>query len=143
MPPFHTLVDLLGHLTTPVNELFDAYTGARVVEFGQPAEFLLTRPMHHTDFLEEHRVYVNFIAQHPELAHDNDFKYDYQRFTTGFDEITNAVSAQERMMLIQDVKVRLGKVCTHLNDIDPAADIDMAPLNGGRDAEEAELVVVQ
>jgi hypothetical protein len=57
------------------------------------------------------------------------------------------------MTLIQDVKTRLTKVCTYLNDIDPAADIDMGPLNGegeeeaeGRGADEAEgeaVVVAQ
>ena len=39
------------------------------------------------------------------------------------------------MTLIQDVKKRLTKVCTYLNDIDPAADIDMGPLNGGVEEE--------
>lgn len=140
MPPFPALVDLIGHLTTPVNELFDTYTAARAAEFEQPEAFLLDRPVHHIDFLEEHLVYVNFIAQHPELRHNHDFKYDYQRFATGFDEIARATSIQERMTLIHDVKTRLIKVCTYLNDIDPAVDIDMTPLNGGEnnEAEEAE-----
>ena len=128
MPPFATLVDLLSHLTTPVNELFEAYTKSRVTEFGQPESFLIAHPTHHNDFLKEYRIYVNFIAQHPELTNDTVFKYDYQRFTTGFDEIANATS-EDRMALIHDVKQRLGKVCTHLNDIDPAADINMEPLN--------------
>ena len=131
MPPFPALVDLIGHLTTPVHELFDTYTTARAAEFEQTKDFLLDRPVHHIDFLEENLVYVNFIAQHPELSHNHDFKYDYQRFATGFDEITRATSIQERMTLIQDVKKRLTKVCTYLNDIDPAANIDMTPLNGG------------
>ena len=137
MPPFHALVDLIGHLTTPVNELFDTYTAARAAEFDQPEAFLLDRPVHHIDFLEEHLVYVNFIAQHPELSHDHDFKYDYKRFANGFDEIARATSVQERMTLIQDVKKRLTKVCAYLNDIDPAADIDMGPLNGGGEEEAA------
>ena len=138
MPPFPALVDLIGYLTTPINELFDTYTSARAAEFEQTKAFLLDRPVHHIDFLEEHLVYVNFIAQHPELSHNHDFKYDYQRFATGFDEIARATSVQERMKLIQDVKTRLTKVCTYLNDIDPAADIDMAPLNGGGEEEAAE-----
>ena len=141
MPPFPALVDLIGHLTTPVNELFDTYTTARAAEFDQPKAFLLDRPVHHIDFLEEHLVYVNFIAQHPELSHNHDFKYDYQRFANGFDEIARATSVKERMTLIQDVKKRLTKVCTYLNDIDPAADIDMGPLKGGGETEgEAEVV---
>ena len=138
MPPFPALVDLIGHLTTPVNELFDTYTAARAAEFDQPEAFLLDRPVHHIDFLEEHLVYVNFIAQHPELSHDHDFKYDYKRFANGFDEIARATSVQERMKLIQDVKKRLTKVCAYLNDIDPAADIDMGPLNGGEEEAAAE-----
>ena len=135
MPPFPALVDLIGHLTTPTHELFDTYTTARAAEFEQTKDFLLDRPVHHIDFLEENLVYVNFIAQHPELSHNHDFKYDYQRFATGFDEIARATSVQERMTLIQDVKKRFTKVCTYLNDIDPSVDIDMAPLNGGGEEE--------
>ena len=112
----------------------------RVAEFGQPMEFLQARSLHHIDFLQEHLTYVNFIAQHPELTHNNDFKYDYQRFLTGFDEIANAANSHNRMALIQDVELRLEKVCAHLNDIDPAVDIDMTPLNESEKTE-TELMV--
>ena len=135
MPPFPTLVDLIGHLTTPVNELFDTYTSARAAEFEQTKAFLLDRPVHHIDFLSTLCAELHCAA--PELSHNHDFEYDYQRFATGFDEIARATSVQERMTLIQDVKTRLTKVCTYLNDIDPAADIDMGPLNSGGEEEAA------